>query len=233
MGCCNDKTINHMNKTNQVIVSEEEDIIKEQENIIPFSKVNIIKIEKVLIKYESAGCLSSVLLKSALSKLQFEENDFTDPDSTTYKFIMQLRGKNKLYSIDTILLSGVVLGSGNINEKATVLFNLYDKDKAKVLEKTNINCMIKDVINFSVKKIPIIAIDNNEEPAPNTLKSDRINKHINSLWEKRESYIAKIQNLLLGNKINITLDEFIDKISEDIFLQTLLWSYQIRLTLLE
>ena len=181
MGCCNDKILNHMNKNNQMIVSEEEDAIKEQEKMIPFTTQKISSIEKSLKKYESEGIFSMALLKNALTRLDFEEDVFTDPDSAVFKFLMQLQNEQKLYQLDTILLSAILLGSGSIHEKANTLFNLYDKHSTSTLETADINCMIRDILKLSVKKFPMIAIDDNDEPAKNTFKSDRINKHINSL----------------------------------------------------
>ena len=233
MGCCNDKTLNSINKEGQMIVSGEEETIKRNEKLLKFTTLDTSDIIEQLKKYESYGILSKVLLKGALANLDFDNSCFTDPESPDFKFLLQLQNENKLFTLKTVCLSAILLGCGNTSEKAKLLFSLYDVPQKETLEKFEISAMLDDIINLAVNKIPLIAVDESEEPETNKFTLEKLQKHMNNLLDRKDRYLVKLQNRLLGGNNTVTFKEFISKFSDDPLLETILWSYQVRYSLLE
>ena len=217
MGCCNDKTLNSINKEGQMIVSGEEETIKRNEKLLKFTTLDTSDIIEQLKKYESYGILSKVLLKGALANLDFDNSCFTDPESPDFKFLLQLQNENKLFTLKTVCLSAILLGCGNTSEKAKLLFSLYDVPQKETLEKFEISAMLDDIINLAVNKFTL----------------EKLQKHMNNLLDRKDRYLVKLQNRLLGGNNTVTFKEFISKFSDDPLLETILWSYQVRYSLLE
>lgn len=233
MGCCNDKTLKSVTRNSQLINSPEEDCIVSNEKLLRFTNVSISKVITQIKKYENQGILSPVLLKGAFNDLDFEENTFSDPESPDFKFIQQLQNPKKIFDVTTVVLSGILLGSANKKDKATYLFKLYDKLETCKLMRSEISEMLKEIMDLAVKKIPLIVVDDSEEPAKNTLSTEQVQKHISSLEENVERFTNRLMNRLLESNSSITMDKFIEKLCDDPILESILWSYQIRLMLLE
>lgn len=243
MGCCNEKILACVNKSSQFIISDEEEIIKLNEKTIPFTLNNVTKIVPIVKKYSDDGILSMVLLKGALFQLDFCQDNFTDPESQVFKLLRLLQNPQKLFNLNTVILCSILLGSGTSSNKAKHLFELYDTDSKKFLTKDQINSLIKDVIDLAVKKIPLIAagqsldsrlntIESEDGAKPPTIDIDKLNKHIKAMLEKKPIYTNRVFNVLLDGDNSIRMSDFIQKIEKIPLLETLVWSYQIRLELL-
>jgi hypothetical protein len=114
-----------------------------------------------------------------------------------------------------------------------VLFELYDKDKQDKLDNSEVQKMISEIINFSVKVIPMIAVNDEDESQDKGLSSVKVKKHLIVMSRKENQLISRLTNVLMQGSRHISRSDFIARVTEEPFLQALLWSYLIRLALLE
>lgn len=233
MGCCNEKTTGKVSGSTQLIVSEEEELIKECEKSIPFTNTHISKILLVFSPHKNKEHWHKPLLDSLLLDLGFSEQSLKDPDCYEYKFIKTLQNQKRLYSYHTILLSALLLAPGNSIEKSRALFELYDKDKQDKLDNSEVQNMISEIINFSVKVIPMIAVNDEDESQDKGLSSVKVKKHLIVMLRKENQLVSRLTNVLMQGSRHISRSDFIARVTEEPFLQALLWSYLIRLALLE
>ena len=231
MGCCNEKMQMMRERYSQLVNSEEEEVIKIKEKAIPFSKTKIKELDVVIKKNQYEGIMSIAQLRKALVELNFDLEDFTMPEDHIAKLLKILQNPKRLYDVKTVMLCGILLGEGVNKEKANMLFKIYDKKHNDRISKKKITAMIREIIDLSACKIPMIAIDDNEEPQTFTLPSHKITAYSNMLLVKKEVYITEVLNQLMGESNYINLDEFVKKICGNLVLESLLWTYQVRLSL--
>jgi hypothetical protein len=231
MGCCNEKMMMGKSRFNLMLVSEEEDIIKLKEKSLPFSTTKVMDLEAVIKQNQFDGVLSIAQLRKSLTQLEFDLELFTIPEIHIAKLLQILQNPRKLYEVRTILLCGILLCEGTTSDKANMLFNLYDSKRDTSLDKDVIKDMVYEIIDMSVKKIPKIAVDDNEEPEPFTIDTSKLETYTNGLLSKSETLVEKVITKLMEDQYCITQTDFIKRISRDSFLESLLWSYRIRLEL--
>ena len=233
MGCCSDKMSISRNKYDQMASSEEEATITMKEKQIPFSTVELQAFEKSIQKHQNNGILSISQFRQAMAELDFDIKIFTIPEYYIRLLLKALQNSKQLFEVKTILLFGIVLCIGTPCEKSEILFKLYDTKNSKLLKKNELLLMIKDIFEVSVIKIPRIAEDNIDEPQTFTLSEEKLNSYIESMSAKEDKFTSKAIDLLIGEAEEITQEEFINRISQEPFLESLVWSFQLRQLLVD
>ncbi|OMJ66249.1 hypothetical protein SteCoe_36971 [Stentor coeruleus] len=231
MGCCSEKMKSVKNKFKQIALSEEETIITMKEKLLPFSTINIQELDTVIRSNSSNGVLSTAQLRKAMTELNFDIETFTLPQDHIQILLKLLQNPQRLYDVKTVMLFGVLLCAGEPLDKSQILYSLYDINNTYCLQEPEIREMISELIDISVDKIPRIAIDNSAEPENFTISEKHLLEYINTLLNKKDEFLSQVIEVLFAGKKIMRKTEFIKCISDDHFLQTILWSFQIRLAL--
>lgn len=231
MGCCSEKMKSVKNKFKQIALSKEETIITMKEKLLPFSAVNIQELDTVIRNNSSNGVLSIAQLRKAMTELNFDIETFTLPQDHIQILLKLLQNSERLYDVKTVMLFGVLLCAGEPLDKSQILYNLYDVNNTNCLQEAETRQIISELIDISVDKIPRVAVDNGAEPENFTISEGNLLEYTNSLLVKKDEFISQIIDVLFAGRKIMRKTEFIKCISDDHFLQTILWSFQIRLAL--
>ena len=167
-------------------------------------------------------------LRSSLTEMQFNIEFFSDPDHHFTKLLQILQNQNRFYDVITVKLCGILLGIGDLKEKAGALYKIYENNDDKFLYKDKCKEMIEDIINMAVKKIPFIAADDSEQPMAFTLPMERIESYTDILMKMKNSYLSSALERLFIDQIKINFDEFCMKLENDPVLESFCWGHKIR-----
>jgi hypothetical protein len=233
MGCCSEKMIAAKNKYNQLALSEEETIITMREKSIPFSMIKLTDLDLTMKQHNYTSLLSINNLRQVLSDLSIDLEIFTSPEDPIHILLKIMQNPQRLYDYKTVILFGVVLGIGTPKEKALILYKLYDKTDSGRISEASLIEMLNDIINVSVTQIPKIAIDNSETPENFTISEKKLNEYLRNLLAKKKIFTSRALNLLVGGKSYISQGDFMKILSESSYLESLLWSFQLRLAMLD
>ena len=163
MGCCSGD-MNFMRQTLTHLISPEiENMIGEKEKLIKFSSLKVKLIESKLKINSFEGMLSSPQLRKCLSDLKFDIKVNKSIENHNARLLRFLQNEKKLYNFGIVMLCGLLLGKGKPNEKASILFDIYDPEKKSSVTKETAEIIMDDIIMMAAKKIPMITADDNEE----------------------------------------------------------------------
>lgn len=238
MGCCSHTRSIPILLPKFELPSQEK-VILEGEKRIPFSSKESKDLDQTFKANGSGGKLSVAQLKKALGLLNIPVEIFTDPDTQVFKFLTRIQNEKKLYDISNLSLCGILLGSGDIPTKARILFNHFDVDASEKLDKSEIEKMLEDMIDISIVKIPILSLkledesDDPNQPSYPKLTQQEIDEYVSVLEKGKSKFIQNVILKLLEGADGISIDEFIRKVSNDKYLERIVWSANIRITLYE
>lgn len=230
MGCCNYRLNCGNFKSIELTTCSDEDLIKVKEKSLPLSSISAEEIALIINKYQFEGYMSSAQLRQCFMELKFDVAAFSHCESEASKLMAALQSE-KLYKTQIVSLCGLLLGEGKSIEKAKVLFSIYDTEESNSLSSETINKMLEDIINVSANRIPLIAADDNDIMATYSLPNTRVEAYITSLTSNKDYYMKKVLLELLPKETSINLQEFLQKVTHSRLLESLLWSYQVRLEL--
>ncbi|OMJ70171.1 hypothetical protein SteCoe_31905 [Stentor coeruleus] len=232
MGCCSEKMNAVKNKFHQLALSEEETIITMKEKSLPFASVRLQDLTDAVLKNSSNGVLSIAQLRKAMTELNFEVEIFTSPKDHIICMLKLLQNPKRLYDVKTVIMFGVLLSAGIPEEKAAILFDLCQTDNHH-LQEGDFKHVLSDLIDISVQKIPRIAINTDIEAGSFSIPEDRLSQYTSCLLKNKIQMMSDVTSILFAEKKPIRKGEFINRISNDSFLETILWSFQIRLALID
>lgn len=232
MGCCSEKMNAVKNKFHQLALSEEETVITMKEKSLPFSSVRLQELSDAILKNSSNGMLSIAQLRKAMTELNIEVEIFTSPEEHILCLLKLLQNSKRLYDVKTVIMFGVLLSAGIPEEKAGILFDLCNT-RNHYLQEGDFKDMLSELIDISVVKIPRIAINSSSEVEGFTIPEDRLLQYTGCLLKNKASMISRVASVLFAEQKTMEKGEFINRISNDSFLETILWSFQIRLALID
>jgi Ca2+-binding EF-hand superfamily protein len=233
MGCCSEKMNSVKNKYHQLAMSEEETIITMREKSLPFSTIKLSDLELLLNKQEHNQVFSINQIRHVMAELNVDVEIFSTPDQHIHTLLKLLQNPKRLYDYKTVMLFGVVLSSGTTKEKGEVLFKLYDAKKTGTISEGELVEMIEDLIDVSVNKIPRVAVDENEHRQVFTMSRMKLEEYVGMLMTRKQALVSRALNALIGGKKSVTRSEFVKRMEENSLLESLLWSFQLRLTMLD
>ena len=235
MGCCATKRSVPL-VIPKVELPHQEKTIAQGEKLIPFSSKSSRDLEQAFKANGSNGKMSVPQLKKTLGILELDPSVFTNPDTQIFKFLQRLKGGDKLYDIQKLSLCAILLGDGDVNTKATILFQHFDIDASEKLERQELITMLDEMVDISVRKIPILSLKNDDEEANSEypkLTEQEIDDYGKTLEVGKAKFVETVLSKLLGGSDGISLGEFVTKVTADEYLQRLVWSANIRVTLYE
>ena len=235
MGCCATKRSVPVILPKFELPSQEK-VIANCEKLIPFSQKNSSEVEVALKANGTNGKLSVPQLKKTLGKLELDPTVFTDPDTQVFKFLTSMKNENKLYDLPKLSLCAILLGQGDTDEKAKILFEHFDEDASQKLEKNELVAMLEEMVDISVHKIPILALKiegDTVDPEFPKITQEEIDGYVHHLLKAKHQFIDKVILKLLEGSDGIAIDDFVSKVKNDSYLARLVWSANIRVTLYE
>jgi Ca2+-binding EF-hand superfamily protein len=233
MGCCSEKMNAVKNKFHQLALSEEETVITMKEKSLPFSSVRLQDLSDAILINSSNGMLSIAQLRKAMTELNIEVEIFTSPEEHIQCLLKLLQNSKRLYDVKTVIMFGVLLSAGISEEKAGILFDLCNTNNNHYIQEGDFKDMLSELIDISVVKIPRIAISSNAEAEGFTIPEDRLLQYTSCLQKNKAPMISRVTSVLFAERKTMQKEEFVNRISNDSFLETILWSFQIRLALID
>lgn len=226
MGCLETRTTENYKSPS---LPQEEMIIVIKEKEVFFCSITTENLEKSIKSNSINNLLSIAQLRKSIGDLGCNSNEFVVKDEVMLKLMTILQNSNKLFEYKTIMIFGILLCEGDPKDKSLSLFRLYDTDNKKILTRDVINVMIEELIDISINKIPRLAIDDDDNPEPNTLSKFSVNKYTKYLLKSKDKFISKILDLLLDKRNVITQDQFIKNVAQNALLEALVSSSKLRL----
>lgn len=234
MGCCNEKTIKK-DTLSSFVICDEEEFLKDFEKRIPLASQSMEGLVDTLRQFQHLQVLNRLQLNYILKSLGFDSESISDPDSYVYRLIAGLKTESNLYSKEKVFGTSVILASGKSIEKASILFEIFDKSKNQTMERNDLRKMIQEIFKIAAIDLPSIALaecfeNHNYEVNVN---KEKIMKHLVFLRERQEFFVNRMINRVLEGEDLITQKRFVSKVVSDPVVESLVWSYMIRLALLE
>ena len=214
MGCCqssdDSESVNEM-APSQVPDPElpgEEKVVAKVEKNLAFSQ----KVSKEFIKCLKSEALNNALsapqLKRAFFELKIPDSEMNNPDSRTFVLLANFKNEKKLYDLQKLTLLGVLLGKGDLQEKAEWLFKQYDLDASGMLDKSEVTNMLNALLEVSCEILPKASVGSSAE----LISKESCNEYVSSLQAGKDSLISSVINELMQEE-EISLSEFKMKLS--------------------
>lgn len=211
------------------VLSSQETIIVNKEHIIPFPRSSARAINATISKYSKHGKLSRQEFLRAHDELGMSlKSEMEDPGSAIYRFYSNVREGN-LFDVKSLILAGILLGSGSKQEKAEVLFNLYNDDHDQDFERDEVYRMLQQIVDMSAEYLPLLAIGEEQ----GCLSEDQYTDISTKMLDNKEPLVAYLHDHILEKQPGIKSPEFINKISNDPELGEILFSSGVRSLLMK
>lgn len=232
MGCCNEKTQKRENCS--FVLCEEEEIIKDTERELPLTKISVSEVAESFDQYKNKTMMNPQEAHHMLISFGFSEERLSDPDSLVYFFMKSLKNERGLYSVQKFFVTALLLSSGKSDEKATMLFDIFDSSGTEVITKDEFVNLVNMVFEVAVLNVPEIVVNELMQSDNNgKMNEERFRTHWNRMEVRKSYYINRIIEKVLGEENAITKKKFVTKVVEDTVVGSLIWSYLIRHILLE
>ena len=103
-------------------------------------------------------------------------------------------------------IAGILLGSGEVQDKAVLLCNYFDKDMNKSITRETFSNLLDIMIDVSLRYSPTLAISSLD---PNLVHSEKMKEYIRQL-EKGEALLkSKSLKEIFGTNEELTRFEFV------------------------
>lgn len=216
MGCSNnrEKSIN----------LEEERIIGIAEDLLKFTSLDALLIDRTIHRYSISNRLTGSQFEAAHRDLNISFEDYNRERTPLGEFYNSFLNHDGLtYSTTKLCSLGLLLGKGSVKTKASILFQNYDLDLSKSIDQGEFKVLLEDLVDIALIRIPKLALRFAGEAETFLLK--KYNRRIVSI----KRIVTKFYIILIHpekEKI-LSYQEFIDKFdSEDI--QALVSSQRLR-----
>jgi hypothetical protein len=228
MGPCLTKTEPaHLVQVDQIqVLSAEEKVIRTHENQYFFSKKNFKEIVQAIKSVSYEGTLSAAQLRRAFADLEIPSEELTTPDSSTFHLLSKTKNDKKLFELKKLSLISILLGKGDIKSKSEWIFREYDIDASDVLELSEFNEMVNDIIQMSAEVIPVISIGE----GVGSLSKEQCDTYTSKLMSAKDILIAQLAEDI-GKFINISHEDFFNFMALNGKLNFLLSTGNVRETL--
>lgn len=232
MGCCNEKA--HKKEFSSIVLCEEEEMIKNFEKELPFTRVWVDEVAGLYLQYKSKIMMNGQEAHHVLTSMGFNEEGLSDPDSLVYFFMKSLRNERGLYSIQKVFVTALLLSSGKSEEKAMMLFDMFDCSGIQALTRNELTSLIIAVFDVAVMSVPEVVVNQLLQCDDNgRMNKERFLIHWKRMEVRKTYFLNKILEKVLGEEKSVTRKKFVTKVVEDPVVGSLIWSYLIRLILLE
>lgn len=210
-------------------LTEVEAIMANKEHIIPFPRNHAKAIDITITKYSKNGKLSRQEFLRSHDELGMSlKAEMEDPGSPIYRFYSNVREGN-LFNRKSLILAGILLGSGSRADKAEVLFHLYNDDQDADFERDEVYRMLQQIVDMSAEYLPLLAVGEEE----GCLTEEQYTEVTGKMLEHKERLVLYLHGRILEKTPGIKAPQFISKISNDPELSEILFSSGVRSLLMK
>ena len=197
----------------RIDLTAEEAAIMNAESLLEYSSLSALDVDKIHRKYSYEGTIFEDQWHEIRKILKLKKNIrlYTSQEITDFTGHFQILPGQ--YSLKKLLVLGILLSTGSIEEKSKLLFEVEDEESKKILNKKK----IKELVNMIIE-IPIEITSNIEftDPVNNVTRND-IKKYIQKLKRGKENCAKIIIDKILEGKEWISIEEFSIKMKNDNF----------------
>lgn len=138
-------------------LSSEEQILTELETGMEYAHNSIVYADMVLRKYSPHLEFNSFQLLAVASQLKL---NLERKGAINFgKFYSKLKSSEGLISLSSLVLTAFLLCRGSTDEKARVLFELYDDHGTSMLDATRVDKMANELFDIACSSLPVITQD--------------------------------------------------------------------------
>lgn len=162
--------------TSRPELNSEEQLLTAHEAYMDYAQNHIVYADMVIRKNSPHLQLNQSQLIAVATQLRLKLDNIGPSDIAA--FYLKLKSSVGYYPLNSLVLTAFLLCYGSEDEKAKVLFELYDDRNSEVIDALKIGSMANDIFEIACVHLPIIA------NGPQTSAADRMALKI---------YIAKIK----------------------------------------
>lgn len=139
MGCCESQFCSRA-------ISKEEMLLEAAERILGLSNISSSEFITTVLQYSRDQYISIGNLNHCFKILNLDTSCFDNPKSLKHWFYRNFYKENSGYSINALVLIGIYLCKGEINEKAQLLFEIYDEKQIKLISYAEFHRLINEIV---------------------------------------------------------------------------------------
>ena len=186
MGCITNKHSSPYSNLDSIFKSFEENL--------GFSKLSVIKIDRVLHRYSKHSVMNQGQIIKAFSELKLPFSQF----ERFYDNFKQESG----YRLKKLCTLGIILGNANYVERLKTLFQNYDSDISGSLSIIEIKELIQDIIEIFCIYLPEFILLNH------TFNSE-IEEYVKMMKDIKRFVVSVIVDAMMQGKSELVLNQFI------------------------
>ena len=186
MGCITNK--------NSSPYSNLDSIFKSFEENLGFSKLSVVKIDRVLLRYSKHSVMNQGQIIKAFSELKL-------PFSIFERFYDNFK-EGSGYQLKKLCTLGIVLGCSNYGERLKTLFQNYDSNISGTLSLIEIKELIQDVIEIFCVYLPEFIFLNHSY-------NSGIEEYVKMMKDIKRFVVSVIVDSMMQGKNELVLNEFI------------------------
>lgn len=198
-------------------LSSEDKTIVDMELQLEFSRLQCTNVDYIIRRYSEKGEINKFQWDTIVGELEIKSKNYQHcPELEA--FYNTFTNEKQCIITKELLILGILLSSGQIRTKARLLFEIYDSENIKVIDRSCLEDLFEMLKKITIIRLPML-VNNNNEPLVGQRQIELYTRALNA-----KSKTAKNQfiNLLSDGKAKITLEEF--KVKFDIFENALLLS---------
>lgn len=184
-------------------LSQEEQSILHEETILGYGRHQSVYIDMILRKHSHLAKLNKKQFNQAANHLKLKVCEFERHTKICdfYSSFQHLQD----YDLKMMLVLGILHGQGKLEDKAKLLFEIYDVNGNEETDKKHLYDMLIDMSTVAIDKVAILVVDN---PGCSEYKVKQYLSHCNSVKIKN---IDKVISQILVGRTSISKSKFVDK----------------------
>ena len=186
-------------------MTEEEFCIIINQRFLGFAHHTSRQIEFCFKRFSRNGRLSSNQFTEACKHLKLNVAAISNTDSSTAKIYAKLKSGEE-YLCQRLVAMGVLLGTGELEDKATLLFEHCDDDFEGKIQRSKFRGLLDDIMTVAVEAIPCCAVG----PGENMVTQDEMTTYISTLSKAKNAAADAIMKKLFGTTTETTRELFLN-----------------------
>jgi hypothetical protein len=182
----------------------EESFVKQFESELGYSKKKSVEIDKCFYSFAFDSKIPNKQFLEAVQELELEVEDFDALFSPKVNLYQCLKTEDGLYSARRLSTLGILLGQGDIRDKAKLLYKNYE---IKSSNNSNLQRLIEDSLNISMNLLPWYGLNIANDQETKRIVGEYW-KVLKTLKFSEQEFYEKI--LIKNEKSTLNLNEFID-----------------------
>ena len=130
-------------------LSIEENIIIQGEHTLGYYSKNCNEVSLLHKKYSFNSKINNIQFNEIASQLNLPV--ISSPTPKIIEFYKKFRVNDAFYSMNLLLMLGVLLSCGLPMDKAKMFFEIEDKTNLNVLKRSNVKALVKGIITISTE----------------------------------------------------------------------------------